>query len=125
MRSQFAIAFVLCAVGCSEPRLEFHVIRSADSPIKTEMVVSVPCQDCVPQSWSAHDGTVIALQVERQPFLSLPARRLSEPEIVHGKWLYRPYCDSFTLSFRLAISLEQMTEIAEKLRRSSSCRGDR
>jgi hypothetical protein len=89
------------------------------------MVVSVPCQDCVPQSWSAHDGTVIALQVERQPFLSLPARRLSEPEIVHGKWLYRPYCDSFTLSFRLAISLEQMTEIAEKLRRSSSCRGDR
>jgi len=39
--------------------------------------------------------------------------RLSEPEIVHGKWLYRPYCDSYTLSFRLAISLEQMTEISE------------
>jgi hypothetical protein len=114
MRSRFAIGFILCTVGCSEPRLEFHVVRSADSPIKTEMVDSAPCEDCVPRSWSAHDGSLVALQVERQPFLSVPAGRLSEPEIVHGRWLYRPYCDSFSLSFSLAISLEEMTEIAQK-----------
>ena len=114
MRSQYAIVFVLCALGCFEPRLEFHVVRSADSPIKTEVVEPGPCEDCVAQSWLAHDGTRVALQIERQPFLSVPAHRLSEAEIVHGKWLYRPYCDSFTLSFRLSISLAEMTDIAEK-----------
>ena len=39
--------------------------------------------------------------------------QLSEPEIVHGKGLYRPYCDSFWLSFRLSISLEEMIEVAQ------------
>jgi hypothetical protein len=111
MRSQYAIASVFFALGCSEPRLEFHTVRSADSPIKTELVEPTPCADCVAQSWTAHDGTRVALQIERDPFLSVPAHRLSEPEIVHGKWLYRPYCDSFTLSFRLSISLGEMTEI--------------
>jgi hypothetical protein len=108
------MAFVLCALGCSEPQLEFHVVRGADSPIKTEIVESAPCEHCVPQTWLAHDGSLIALQVERQPFLSVSAHRLSEPEIVHGKWLYRPYCDSFSLSFRLGISLAEMTKISAK-----------
>jgi hypothetical protein len=112
-RIQYAIVLVLSALACSERRLEFHAVHAADSPIKSEIVEPRPCEDCVAKSWIAHDGARVALQIERKPFLSVPAHRLSQPEIVHGKWLYRPYCDSFTLSFRLGISLKEMTNLAK------------
>lgn len=101
--------------GCSEPRLDLYLIRSASSPVKSETVEPTPCEDCVARTWVEHDGTEIDLQVERDPYLSIPATQLSDAEIVHAKWIYRPYCDSFSLSFRLRISLAEMTDVADKV----------
>ena len=113
MRSRYVIVLVFCTLGCSERRLEFHAVHAADSPIQSEVVQPGQCEDCVSQSWIAHNGKPVALQIERDPFLSVPAHRLSQPVIAHVKGVFRPYCDSFTLSFKLAISLAEMTDIAK------------
>lgn len=105
-----SVALSCLALACSEATLDLHLIRRASSPVKREAIEPTPCEHCVARTWVAHDGRSIDLEVEGEPYLSISARRLSQPEIVHEKHLYRPYCESFVLSFRLAISLEDMAK---------------
>src|SRR5262245_28193842 len=111
------VAFVFCALACSRSHLDLHLIRSADAPIKSEeSVEATPCHECVPLSWIRYDGTTIHLQIERDPFLSLTADQLSKAEIIHNKWLYRPYCDSFTLSLRVGIPFARLAQLSAESR---------
>jgi hypothetical protein len=108
------LSLAFCTVGCSEPRLDLHLLRRASAPVRGELVEPSPCVQCVTASWLAPDGTKIDMEIEQDPFLSVAPHRLSKPEIVHSKFLYRPYCDNFALSFFLAISVAEMTTIVEK-----------
>jgi len=60
-----------------------------------------------------HGGTKVDLRVERDPYLSIPANRLSDAEIVHQRGLYQPYCDNFSLLLRVRTSLAEIAEIVE------------
>lgn len=114
MRIHFSLVLALWALGCSEPHIDLHLIRSADSPLKTHPIEPTRCENCAAYSWVWADGASVGLQVEAAPYLSLPAGRLSDAEIVHSQWLYRPHCESFTLTFRVGMSLAEMTKLAEQ-----------
>lgn len=115
MRFSPLIAVVLCALGCSESRLDLHVLRSASPPTDSKAVESTPCEHCVAHSWVARDDTSIDLRLERDPYLSIPAHRVLEAEIDHSNGIYRPYCDNYVLTLRIGVSLQDMTQAIEKL----------
>jgi hypothetical protein len=74
------------------------------------------CVDCMPQEWVGADGRRVTLQIERTPFLSIPAGRLSEAELLHSQGLFRPDCEQYRLSLRVALALEEMVRAAEASR---------